>query len=125
VQDECYRVKLADRSIDDLRRIRKRYGGKTYEILRDLIRDMKFEPEKKGERLSGPLRGLFSRHYSRFRIIYQVDSGEFVVLVVGCGFHETGSRKDVYKLIERAIEAGTIVIRSATETGQDASLDDD
>ena len=122
---EYFRVKLVDRAIDDLRRIGKRYGKKTYETIRDLVRDLEFEPNKKGEPLRGTLSGLYSRHYSRFRIIYHVDSDELVVLVIACGFHEDGSRKDIYKLIERALESGTLVIKNPSASSQDASSEDD
>ncbi len=122
---EYYRVKLANRAKKDLRRIGKRYGKKTYETLRDIIVGLEFDPKKKGEPLRGILGGLHSYHYSRFRIIYHINSGEFVVLVVGCGYHENDSRKDIYKLIERAIEAGTLVIPDPSPNDQDTSSDED
>lgn len=118
-----FRVKLADRAVNDLRKIGKRYGKKTYETIRDLIRDLEFEPDKKGEKLRGLLDGLYSRHYSRFRIIYHIHSDEFVVLVVGCGFHESESRKDIYKLIESAIESGTLIIQKPSVSDQGVSPD--
>lgn len=118
---EHFRVKLTNRAIDDLRRIGKRYGKKTYETVRDLILDLEFEPKKKGEPLKGKLAGLYSRHYSRFRIIYHIRSGAFIVLVVGCGFHENESRKDIYKLLERAIESGRLVIQDSSGSSQGGS----
>ena len=111
MSSESFRVRLTAGAKDNLRRIGKRYGKRTYETIRDLIQDLEFEPEKKGEPLQGVLRGLYSRHYSRFRIIYRMDKGEFVVLVVAAGYHETDSRSDIYKLIERGIQSGTLVIR--------------
>ena len=106
-----YRVRIPLEVKASLRRIGRRYGKKTYEVLRDLICDLAFEPHKKGDPLRGPLLGLHSRHYSRFRIVYQINRGEAVVLVVGTGFHESKSRDDIYKLLERALESGKLVIQ--------------
>ncbi len=103
-----FRVRIGESATDDLRRIGKKFGKKTYEIIRDLILDLAFEPKKKGEPLRGKLRGLHSLHYSRFRIIYRVQNDALMVLVVAAGWHESDSRKDVYALIEKALEAGMI-----------------
>ena len=108
---DYYRVKLVASAKDDLRRIARKYGKKTYETVRDLIRDLEFDPVKKGEPLRGRLSGLFSRHYSRFRIIYRVDGREFTVIVIAAGWHEKDSRTDVYRVIERLVESGEIAIR--------------
>jgi len=108
VSGSHYRVRIAESAKTDLRRIGKKYGKKTYEVIRDLIQSLEFEPDKKGEPLTGPLRGLFSLHYSRFRIIYRIANDELVVFVVATGFHSSGSRKDIYKLLERAIESGSL-----------------
>ena len=117
--NEHHRVRLTEQAKDDLRRIKKKYGKKTYEVLRDLILDLEFEPEKKGEPLAGQLSGLYSRHHSRFRIIYQIDREQFLVIVVGGGWHETNSRNDIYFLLERAIKRGSIIIQS--EPSKDAT----
>lgn len=105
-----YRVKLTDEATDMLRAIGRKYGKKTYEILRDLIRDLEFEPKKKGSALCGKLAGFWSLHYSRFRVIYKIDDGRIRVLVVGAGFHETGSRRDIYRILERLADTGMIEI---------------
>ncbi|MDO8629606.1 MAG: type II toxin-antitoxin system RelE/ParE family toxin [Phycisphaerales bacterium] len=107
---DYFRVKLCESAKDALRDIGRKYGKKTYETLRDLILDLEFEPDKKGEPLRGILHGLYSRHYSRFRIIYAIDKGEFLVVVVGAGYHENDSRMDIYNVIERAIDSGALVL---------------
>lgn len=109
MQTQRYRVRLAARVKDDLRRIGKKYGKKSYETVRDLIKSLEFEPQKKGEPLSGRLKGLYSLHYSRFRIIYGIYNQELVVAVVGAGWHEHDSRRDIYKLIERALDSGIVM----------------
>ena len=105
-----YRVLLTDEAKDMLRRLGKKYGKKTYQVLRDLIRGLAVEPEKKGIELRAPLSGFYSLHYSRFRIIYMIEDDVAKVLVVGAGFHESGSRKDVYQVIERLVKSGVIVL---------------
>lgn len=117
---EYFRVKLASIAKEQLRKIGKKYGKKTYETIRDLIRDLEFGSLEKGEPLGGRLKGLFSRHYSRFRIIYRVDRDEFEVIVIGCGWHESESRKDIYSVIERLVESGEIQLRQ-----EDSSEDDE
>ena len=108
---EYYRVRIVNSAKKDLRQIGKKYGRNTYETIRDLILDLEFNPEQKGEPLHARLHGLHSRHYSRFRIIYRIDGKNLVVIVVGAGFHESDSRSDIYRSIERLIESGDLIIR--------------
>ena len=105
---ERYRVFLSESAKQMLRKIGEKYGKKVYEILRDLIFALEVEPEKKGQPLGGGLRGLYSLHYSRYRVIYKIQRDECVVLIVGAGWHESGSRADIYQVIERMIESGEI-----------------
>ena len=104
--DEPFRVLLTDQAVRMLRRVGKKYGAKTYGILRDLIKGLAHEPDKQGEPLRGRLSGLFSLHYSRFRVIYQIRERTCEVLVVAVGHHASGSRKDIYELLERIVEQG-------------------
>lgn len=105
---DYFRVQLTESAKDDLRLIKKTYGRRTYETLRDLIIDLEFEPEKKGEPLTGRLKGLYSRHYSRFRIIFRIERPNFLVIVIGSGFHRSDSRSDIYKAIERMLDSGSL-----------------
>lgn len=109
MSSEYYRVRIANRAKRDLRQIGKKYGRNTYETVRDLILGLEIDPGKKGEPLRARLRGLHSLHYSRFRIIYHISDNEFVVIVVGAGYHESGSRSDIYRSIERLIESGELI----------------
>ncbi len=108
---EYFRVELTPTAHDMLRDIGKRYGKKTYEVLRDLILDLEFDPAVKGQALRHPLHGLYSLHYSRFRVIYSIDGNNAVVLVVGAGYHRSGARDDVYQLLKRMVQNGNLVIR--------------
>lgn len=109
--DKQFRVRLVNEAREMLRKIGRKFGKKTYQLLRDLIQDLEFEPEKKGLPLRSPLQGFYSLHYSRFRVIYRIEQDEAIVLVLGVGYHESGSRSDIYQIIERLIESGTLDIR--------------
>jgi mRNA-degrading endonuclease RelE of RelBE toxin-antitoxin system len=103
-----FRVRITHESKEMLRRVGKKYGQKSYGILRDLIRDLECEPQQKGQPLHGQLRGLYSLHYSRFRVLYKVERSQAIVLVVGAGYHQSDSRSDIYRVIERLVESGHI-----------------
>ncbi len=105
---ETYAVSITDEAARMLRRLRKKYGAATYDTLRDLILDLKTDPDKKGEPLRDKLAGLWSLHYSRFRIIYRIIDGRAEVIVVAAGFHESASRDDIYEVVERMIVSGRV-----------------
>src|SRR5438876_471633 len=77
-----YTVVISTAAERMLTSIRKKYGKHVFGVLRDLIRGLAGEPEKKGEALGGVLRGLYSLHYSRYRIIYRISQGKALVLVI-------------------------------------------
>lgn len=99
-----YRVMLTREAAEMLRRTGKKYGRKTYETLRDLIRGLQDDPHSKGQPLRAPLDGYYSLHYSRFRVIYRIENRRAVVLVIGAGFHQSGSRKDIYHMAKKLLE---------------------
>lgn len=105
-----YRVELTNEATESLRQVGKKYGKKSYEVLRKLIEELSSEPDKKGEALRGWLKGLHSLHYSRFRVIYKIKSDDEVVIVVTSGYHASGTRNDIYALLERMIKNGAIDI---------------
>ncbi|MGD0012936.1 MAG: type II toxin-antitoxin system RelE/ParE family toxin [Bryobacteraceae bacterium] len=63
------------------------------------------EPEKQGQPLLAEFQGLRSLRAvgQRYRIIYRVDRGRVVVLVVAAGIRTEGSRQDVYELARKLI----------------------
>lgn len=103
-----HRVLITDAAKDMLLRIGKKYGKRVYETLRDMIRGLEFEPEKKGQALAGRLHGFYSLHYSRYRVVYRIDGEKAVVLVIGAGWHESGPRADIYQVIEQMLQSGVI-----------------
>lgn len=112
---DYYRVWLVPQAKEMLLKIGKKFGKNTYETLRDLIQELEFSPEQRGEVLVGELHGLYSLHYSRFRVIYKIRDGAAEVVVLAAGWHESGSRKDIYRVIERLVESGALNVEDITE----------
>jgi len=65
------------------------------------------EPERQGKALLGELMGLRSLRSSgqRYRIIYKVNRGRVLVLIVAVGIRKQGSRRDVYELAQKLLRA--------------------
>ena len=63
------------------------------------------EPEKQGKPLLGELAGLRSLRASgqRYRILYKVERGRVLVLIVAVGIRKQGSRRDVYELARKLL----------------------
>ena len=68
------------------------------------------EPEKQGSALVGDLAGFRAVRAvgQRYRIVYRVDSGQVVVMVVGLGIRKDGDRRDVYQLMRRLVRLGIL-----------------
>jgi mRNA interferase RelE/StbE len=68
------------------------------------------DPEKQGKALLGELMGLRSLRASgqRYRIIYKVNRGRVLVLIVAVGIRKQGSRRDVYELARKLLRARLI-----------------
>jgi mRNA interferase RelE/StbE len=57
--------------------------------------------------LGRELRGMYSVRAvgQRYRVIYRIDSGVLVVLVVGVGIRRVGDKKDAYSKISKRKDA--------------------
>ena len=68
------------------------------------------EPEKQGKPLLGELASYRSLRAvgQRYRIIYRVDRGQILVLVVAVGIRKEGNKRDVYALAKRLIRLGLL-----------------
>ena len=100
-----FRVEIATVALELLRRIQDR---RVREALEDRIEGLTHDPEKQGKALHGGLSGYRSVRAMgrRYRIIYRVDRGRVVVLVVSVGLRKEGDRKDIYELAERLVRLG-------------------
>jgi len=68
------------------------------------------DPEKQGKALLGELMGLRSLRAigQRYRIIYRVERTRVLVLVIALGIRREGSRRDIYALARKLIQARLI-----------------
>lgn len=80
------------------------------EHLRQRIRQLAEEPEKQGKALGDDLAGYRSVRAvgQRYRIIYRVERGKVVVVVVALGRRKSGSKKDVYSVVKKLLRAGLL-----------------
>jgi mRNA interferase RelE/StbE len=69
------------------------------------IDKLKIEPEKQGKTLTGQLINYRSVRAvgQRYRIVYQVQNDQVVVLVVGVGLRKEGDKGDIYNLLQKLL----------------------
>jgi mRNA interferase RelE/StbE len=73
--------------------------------IRDRIDGISEEPEKQGKPLTGELTGYRSLRAvgQRYRIIYRIEEGKVLVLVMDLGIRKEGSGKDIYMLAQKLL----------------------
>jgi mRNA interferase RelE/StbE len=73
--------------------------------IRDRIDGLAEEPEKQGKPLTGELTGYRSLRAvgQRYRIIYRIEEGKVLVLVMALGIRKEGSGKDIYALAQKLL----------------------
>jgi len=80
------------------------------DAIRTRIRGLVTDPEKQGKPLLRSLRGFQSvrAYHDRYRILYRVNRGEVVVMVVAVGIRKEGDRKDIYTLAQKLLRSGLL-----------------
>ena len=75
------------------------------EKIRDRIDGLTEDPEKQGKPLTGELTGFRSLRAvgQRYRIIYRIEEGKVLVLVMAMGIRKEGSGKDIYMLARKLL----------------------
>ena len=65
----------------------------------DRIKELAIDPDQQGKPLRNELAGLRSVKavHRRYRIVYQVEREEVVVVVVAVGIRKEGDRADIYR----------------------------
>lgn len=65
----------------------------------DRIKELAIDPDQQGKPLRNELAGLRSVRavHQRYRIVYQVEREEIVVVVVAVGIRKEGDRADIYR----------------------------
>ena len=73
--------------------------------IRDRIDGLAEEPEKQGKPLTGELTGYRSLRAvgQRYRVIYRIEEGKVLVLVMDLGIRKEGSGKDIYVLAQKLL----------------------
>jgi len=77
--------------------------------LLDAAQGLEGDPEKQGKPLTGEFEGLRRLRFSRYRMIYSVDSRRSRVVVVALGLRKAGSRTDIYALAAHLAKAGVLL----------------
>ena len=75
------------------------------EHIRDRVDGLTHDPEQQGKPLGGELVGFRSLRAvgQRYRIIYRVERGRVLVIVVALGIRKEGDRGDVYRLAQKLV----------------------
>lgn len=103
-----YRVVITATAEKMLKAVKKQRGRAAVEQLRELVLTLRTGPELKTEPLTGMLRGFRSLHSGRFRIVVRIVDRTITVYVVGVGWHASGERDDIYQLLQRLVERGSL-----------------
>jgi mRNA-degrading endonuclease RelE of RelBE toxin-antitoxin system len=102
-----YNVFLTDHAKQNLTKLKK-HGKRTLEQLRSVLGELARDPHAMTQEFHAPLQGYRSLHVGRFRAVIKIVEKEVRVYVVGIGWHESGSREDIYQQIHRALLSGAI-----------------
>ena len=97
-----YRIALTPTALKMLEAISDR---RIQEQIRNRIDGLAHEPEQQGKPLKGDLASFRSLRADgqRYRVIYRVDRGRVLVIVVVVGIRKEGDRSDIYRLAQKLI----------------------
>ena len=89
-------VRISTEALEQLKNIKDR---SVRQELFERIKKLANDPEEQGKPLRNELAGLRSVKavHRRYRIVYQVEREEVVVVVVAVGIHKEGDRADIYR----------------------------
>ena len=78
------------------------------EQIRNRIDGLAREPEQQGKPMRDELSGFRSLRAvgQRYRIIYRVDRGSVLVIVIAVGLRKEGDRQDIYRLAQKLVRLG-------------------
>ena len=83
-----YKVVWKEEAIEDLTKIDRTMAQKIFDKVENYLTK---NPTEYGKPLVGNLKGLWRYRFSDYRVIYQVQQSELLILVV-----EVGHRKEIY-----------------------------
>jgi len=93
----------------------KKHGKQTLLQIRRVLAELAHDPYGQTSELHAPLHAYRSLHVGRFRAVVQIHEKQVRVYVVAVGWHESGSRDDIYQQLGRAILSGAIKIEAGGE----------
>jgi mRNA-degrading endonuclease RelE of RelBE toxin-antitoxin system len=99
---ERYRAFLAPSLLEQLEEL----GIK--DQARRAIRDAMNDPERAGKQLTGSLYPYRRLKLGRYRIIYRISPDPPEVWFLYCAMRKEGSKKDVYRQLERVLRRGEL-----------------
>lgn len=101
-ENQAYQIRLTPLALEMLAEIKDQRHVK---ILSERIEKLKYKPEKQGKFLTGKLKGYLSIRAvgQRYRIIYQVQRSEIVVIIVGVGLRSEGNKQDIYLRLKKLL----------------------
>jgi len=78
---------------------------RTRKSIMERIGRLAVRPVEQGKPLLGELAGLYSVRAGgqRFRILYSVEKGKVLVIVVAVGLRKEGAKKDIYLLAKKLL----------------------
>lgn len=101
-----YTIKLTERASEYIKSLDK----KSQEQILEKIMVLQTEPLKVGKQLKGNLKEYRSIRSvgQKYRIIYQVNNKEIVVIIVAVGIRKDGDKKDIYELMKKFVNIGLL-----------------
>lgn len=98
-----YSIELTKLALEMLSKIKDQ---RHLQLLKKRIEGLKINPEQQGKPLTDKLKNYRSIRAvgQRYRIIYQIETTQIIVYIVGVGLRQEGSRKDVYNQLENLLE---------------------
>jgi mRNA interferase RelE/StbE len=105
-----YSVRISKEALKQLEDITDR---RIRQEIFDRIEELAIDPDKQGKPLKNELAGLRSKRVAnqRFRVIYEVQKEQVIVVVVAVGIRKEGDKSDIYRkaaLLIRTNYRGTI-----------------
>ena len=102
-----YRVLLTDHAKRNLRDL-KRHGRKSMLQIQAALEELQRDPFGLTQELQSPLAGYRSLHVGRFRAVIRIEQAKVLVYILAVGWHESGSRDDIYQEVLRALRGGAL-----------------
>ena len=101
-----YKIKLTKIAAEYI----KKLDSKAQKQIIEKIELLKNNPKQVGKQLKGNLKEYRSIRSvgQRYRIIYQINEKEIIVIIVAVGIRRDGDKKDIYELMKKYVKIGLL-----------------